>query len=49
MAEPVFLAMNDIEIEAAEDDLEQAVLAVADGRWDKAAIAAFFRENTQVV
>ena len=41
----VFLAINDIEIAADEDFLEKAVLAVAEGRWDKPAIAAFFRKN----
>jgi len=39
----VFLAINGIEIDADENDFEQAVLSVADGRWDKTAIAAFLR------
>ena len=43
----IFLAINGIEIDADEDVFEQAVLAVADGRWDKADIAAFLKENVR--
>lgn len=43
----VFLALNDIEIDAGEGEFENAVLAVADGRWDKAATAVFLRENAK--
>lgn len=43
----IFLALNDIEIVAVEDEFEQAVLAVAAGRWDKAAIVAFLRDNAK--
>lgn len=43
----VFLAMNDVEITADEESLYQAVMAVAESRWDKPAIAAFFRENSR--
>ncbi len=43
----VFLALNDIEIDADEDAFEQAVLAVAEGRWDKTAIANFLRDNAR--
>lgn len=42
----VFLAMNDIEIAFDEDAFEQTVIAVAEGRLDKAAIAAFFRNSS---
>jgi death-on-curing protein len=43
----VFLAMNDIEIVADEESLYQAVMAVAEGRWDKPAIAAYLRDNSR--
>jgi death-on-curing protein len=39
----VFLALNGIEIEAEGDEFEQAVLAVAEGNWDKATLASFLR------
>lgn len=41
----VFLAMNDVVISADEDTFEKAVLAVAESRWDKPAIADFLRKN----
>jgi len=43
----VFLALNDIEVDAEEDTFEKVVLAVADGKWDKSAIAAFLRNHTR--
>jgi len=39
----VFLEMNDVEIEADEDDLVELVLAVAQGEADKRRIAEFLR------
>jgi death on curing protein len=39
----VFLAMNDISIEADEDALVELTLAVAEGRTGKQEIADFFR------
>lgn len=41
----VFLEMNGVAIEADEDALVALVLDVAQGRADKACIAAFFRAN----
>ncbi len=42
----VFLAMNDIEVIADEDELEVFVRRVATGQCDKAAAAEFFRNNS---
>lgn len=42
----VFLAMNDIEIVADEDELECLVRSVATGQSDKDAAAAFFKNNS---
>ena len=42
----VFLAMNDIEIIADEDELEAFVRSVATGQSDKAATAAFLKSNS---
>jgi death-on-curing protein len=39
----IFLAMNDVEIEADEDGLVELTLAVAKGERGKQDIAAFFR------
>ncbi len=41
----VFLAMNDVEIEADEDGLVELTLGVASGRIDKPKIAEFFRDH----
>ena len=41
----VFLDLNDIEFEADEDAFEKAVIAVAEGKLNKATIATFFRDN----
>jgi len=43
----VFLSLNDIEIEAEEEAFEQAVLAVAEGKWGKADVAAFLRDHVR--
>lgn len=42
----VFLELNGLEVNAAEDDYEQLVLQVAQGTVDKQAIATFFRTHT---
>ena len=42
----VFLELNAVEVDADEDTFEKAVLAVAEGRWDKATIAAFLRNHS---
>lgn len=41
----VFLWMNDVEVEAAEDDLTDLVLGVAEGRISKAEVAVFLRTH----
>lgn len=41
----VFLIMNGIDFQPDEHSLEQLVRAVAEEKFDKAAIARFFREN----
>lgn len=43
----IFLAMNDVEIEADEDGLVDLTLAVARGEAGKFQIAAFFRSHAQ--
>lgn len=43
----VFLSLNNIEIEAGEDTLEETVLATAEGRLGKARIAAILQENAR--
>lgn len=42
----VFLEMNDIEVDAPEDDFAAFVLEVAQGLTDKSAIAKFFQEHS---
>ncbi len=46
VAAVVFLAMNDIELNADEDELENLVRSVAMGEADKSAAAAFLRNNS---
>ena len=41
----VFLELNDMEINAGEDELVEMVTAVAEGRMEKGAIAGFFRKH----
>jgi len=43
----VFLAMNDIELEADENKLEALVRAVAEGKMKKAEIAKFLKTNCE--
>lgn len=45
----VFLLMNGIEFNAEEDSFERMVLSAAEGKIDKAVIAAFFRNNSECV
>ena len=42
----VFLALNDIDFEADEDEFESIIQAVAEGRIDKSTVADFFREHS---
>ena len=46
VAAVVFLALNDIDFEAGEDEFESIVQAVAEGRIDKITVADFFREHS---
>ena len=43
----VFLSLNDIEIDADEEEFESMVLSVAQGGSDKAAVTEFFRKYAQ--
>jgi death-on-curing protein len=47
VASLVFLSLNDVEIEADEEEFEKIVLGVAEGKIDKASAAEFFRKNSQ--
>jgi death-on-curing protein len=47
VASLVFLSLNDVEIEADEEEFEKFVLGVAEGKIEKAAVAEFFRKNSQ--
>ena len=42
----VFLSLNDVELEADEEEFERVVLGVAEGKIDKASVADFFRKNS---
>lgn len=44
----VFLLMNGIDLHASEESLENMVRSVADGKMDKAGIAAFFRKHGMI-
>ena len=41
----VFLLMNDQDLEMTNEELEELVLNVAQGRADKAAVSLFFRDH----
>lgn len=43
----IFLWMNEVEIEAGEDDLTEMVLDVAEGRSTKAEVAVFFQQHAR--
>ena len=47
MAAFVFLALNGIALKAPEPAFEKVVLSVAEGKSDKAAVAAFFRKHAK--
>ena len=42
----VFLALNDIELDADEDDFERIVLQVAEGKVGKDTVATFLRDDS---
>ena len=43
----VFLSLNDVEIQADEEEFERIVLGVAKGKIDKASVADFFRNSSR--
>ncbi len=43
----VFLLLNDIDARPSQHDFEQAVLAVAEGEWEKPDVAAFLRAHSR--
>ena len=47
VASLVFLSLNNVELEADEEDFESIVLGVAEGKIDKASVAEFFRKNSR--
>jgi death-on-curing protein len=47
VASLVFLFLNDVELEADDEEFERIVLGVAQGTIDKAAVAEFFRKNSR--
>jgi death-on-curing protein len=47
VASLVFLSLNDVELEADEEEFERIVLGVAQGKIDKAVVAEFFRKNSR--
>jgi death-on-curing protein len=47
VASLVFLSLNEIDIEADEEEFERTVLGVAQGKIDKASVAEFFRKNSR--
>ena len=47
VASLVFLSLNDVELEANEEEFERIVLGVAQGKIEKAAVAEFFRKNSR--
>jgi len=42
----VFLVLNGVEADAEEEEFEQAVVAVAEGRWGKSALTEFLRKHS---
>lgn len=41
----VFLSLNDVEIDADEEESERMVLSVAEEKADKASVTEFFRKH----
>jgi death-on-curing protein len=42
-----FLAMNDVRVEATDDELVEVILGVAEGRLSKAEVAVFLKEHAR--
>ena len=49
VASVVFLVLNGIEVTADEDSFEKMVRSVAEGKADKATVAQFFRNNSEIL
>ena len=47
VASLIFLSLNDVEIEADEEEFEGIVMDVAQGKLDKASVAEFLRKNSR--
>jgi death-on-curing protein len=47
VASLVFLSLNDVEIEADEEEFEKIVMGVAEGKIEKASVAKFLRKNSR--
>jgi death-on-curing protein len=47
VASLVFLSLNEVDLEADEEEFERIVQGVAQGKIDKAAVAGFFRKNSK--
>ncbi len=47
MASLVFRSLNGVDIKADEEELEKAVLSVVEGKFNKAKVADFFRQNSR--
>ena len=47
VASLVFLSLNDVEIEADDEELEKIVMGVAEGKIEKASVAKFLRKNSR--
>ena len=47
VASLVFPALNGVDIESDEEELEKLVLGVAEGKLSKAAAAEFFRQHSR--
>lgn len=47
VAADVFLTLNNMRLQASEEDFEEMVMSVANGAMSKSAVAEFFGENTE--
>jgi death-on-curing protein len=47
VASLVFLSLNNVEIEADEEEFEKTVMGVAEGKIEKASVAKFLRKNSR--
>ena len=48
VASLVFLSLNGVEIKADENEFENTVLSVAEGKIDKTVVAKFFRNSSRL-